>query len=97
MASTSVVYARVDSTLKEEAEGILRKLGVSPSSAIQMLYSQVVLTGSLPIDVRLPRRRPTSMEGMTHEQLGAELQRGLDSGRHSLDDADAILSQMPDA
>ena len=39
MANTSAVYARIDSTLKENAEGILQQLGISPSSAIQMLSS----------------------------------------------------------
>lgn len=39
MANTSAVYARIDTELKENAEGILSQLGISPSSAIQMLYS----------------------------------------------------------
>lgn len=43
MANTSVIYARIDSDLKDNAEGILSQLGISPSSAIQMLYSQIVL------------------------------------------------------
>ena len=41
MANTSVVYARIDINLKENAEGILSQLGISPSSAIQMLYEQM--------------------------------------------------------
>ena len=48
--STSPVYARIDTELKENAESILSKLGITPSSAIQMLYSQIVLTNSLPLD-----------------------------------------------
>lgn len=44
MANTSAVYARIDTNLKENAESILPQLGISPSSAIQMLYSQIVLT-----------------------------------------------------
>ena len=43
MANTSVVYARIDTNLKDNAESILSQLGISPSSAIQMLYSQIVL------------------------------------------------------
>ena len=38
MANTNVVYARIDTTLKENAESILNQLGITPSSAIQMLY-----------------------------------------------------------
>ena len=54
MANTSAVYARIDTELKENAEGILSQLGISPSSAIQMLYSQIVLKKGMPFDLRLP-------------------------------------------
>ena len=43
MANTTAVYARIDTDLKNNAENILNQLGISPSSAIQMLYSQIVL------------------------------------------------------
>ncbi len=43
MANTNVIYVRIDTTLKENAENILNQLGITPSSAIQMLYSQIVL------------------------------------------------------
>ena len=48
MANTSAVYARIDKELKENAEDILSQLGISPSSAIQMLYSQIVLRKGMP-------------------------------------------------
>ena len=44
MANTSAVYARIDTQLKKNAEEILSQLGITPSSAIQMLYSQIVLS-----------------------------------------------------
>ena len=79
MANTSAVYARIDSNLKESAESILQQLGISPSSAIQMLYSQIVLTRGLPLDLRLPSRRPTAIGGMSREEVDAELMKGMDS------------------
>ena len=48
MANTAAVYARIDTNLKESAEDILAQLGITPSSAIQMLYRQIVLTRGLP-------------------------------------------------
>ena len=39
MANTSAVYARIDTSLKENAEGILSQLGITPSGAIQMPVS----------------------------------------------------------
>lgn len=78
MANTSAVYARIDTNLKENAEEILSRLGISPSSAIQMLYSQIVLTRGLPFAPKLPRK-PTAIGGISREQLDAELQKGVDS------------------
>lgn len=62
MANTSVVYTRIDNGLKENAESILSQLGISPSSAIQMFYSQIVLTNGLPLNRRLLSARPTANE-----------------------------------
>lgn len=75
MASRTAVYVRIDTELKENAEEILSRLGISPSSAIQMLYSQIVLTKGLPFTPRLP----TAIGGMGREQLDGELQKGFDS------------------
>lgn len=61
MAAYTTVSARLDSDLKKQAEAILAALGLSHSSAISALYSQIVLQGGLPFEVRLPdcgRSRP---------------------------------------
>ena len=47
MSNTTAVYARIDTELKNNAEEILSKLGITPSVAIQMLYSQIILTGGI--------------------------------------------------
>ncbi len=96
MANTSAVYARIDTGLKENAESILSQLGITPSSAIQMLYSQIVLTQGLPLDLRLPAARPTAIGGMTRTELDAELTKGMDSLKtgkpHTADEVDAALA-----
>lgn len=97
MANTTAVYARIDTDLKENAESILSKLGITPSSAIQMLYSQIVLTRSLPLNLQLPSARPTAIGGMTREQINAELQKGIDSLQndptYTAEEVDVILAQ----
>ena len=97
MANTAVVYARIDTNLKENAEGILAQLGITPSSAIQMLYSQIVLTKGMPFDLRLPDRKPVAIGGLTREQLDAELLKGwetLKSGRtYTVDEVDEELKR----
>ena len=76
MANTTAVYARIDTKLKENAEDILAQLGISPSSAIQMFYSKIVLTRGMPFELRLPYPKPTAIGGMTREELDAELEKG---------------------
>ena len=97
MANTATVYARIEPGLKNDVEEILLQLGVTPSAVVQMLYSQIKLTKSIPFEIKLPSRRPLSLDELTVEQLNAELQKGLDSvqaGRlHSADEVDAILQK----
>lgn len=97
MANTTAVYARIDTTLKENAESILSQLGISPSSAIQMLYSQIVLTKGIPFELRLPSAKPTAIDGMTREQLDAELLKGVESMKsgktYTADEVDAELKR----
>ena len=97
MANTTAVYARIDSGLKESAEQILSRLGITPSGAIQMLYSQIVLQRGLPFEARVPDAKPTAIGGMSRAELDAELWKGLDSlknGRgYTADEVDAMLSK----
>ena len=97
MANTSAVYARIDTNLKNNAEGILSQLGLSPSSAIQMLYSQIVLNKGIPFDLRLPSSKPSAIGAMSREQLDAELQKGVDSVKagkvFSAEEVDSLLAK----
>ncbi len=95
MAKTTPVYARIDSNLKEHAEEIMMKLGVTPSSLIQMVYSQIVLKRRIPLDLSLEDKVPVAMNRLTIEELDEELQKGIDSLKHgkaySVDEVDAFF------
>ena len=72
-------------------------LGISPSSAIQMLYSQIVLKKGIPFDLKLPSSEPLAVGAMTKKQLDKELQKGVDSintgNVYSADEVDTILAK----
>ena len=78
MASDAAIFVRIDSNVKKDAETILRQLGVTPSSLITMLYHNVILTGGIPFDVRLPVREPINETKLSEEELDALLKDGLD-------------------
>jgi DNA-damage-inducible protein J len=53
MAKSEMIRARVEPELKRRAEAILTRLGVTPTTAITMLYTQVVMKRGLPFEVVL--------------------------------------------
>lgn len=97
MSNTNAVYARIDTNLKENAEKILSQLGISPSSAIQMLYSQIVLQKGMPFELRLPDKKPLALGSLSKEELDLELQKGIDSlntGKaYSVDEVDDYFTK----
>jgi len=53
MAKSAFVRVRIEPELKENAEHILKELGIRPSDAINMFYHQVERTGGLPFQSTL--------------------------------------------
>jgi DNA-damage-inducible protein J len=51
---TEVIHARIEPFLKQNAEKIFRKLGMTATEAISMFYSQIVLTKGLPFQIKIP-------------------------------------------
>ena len=97
MANTSPVYARIDTSLKDNAESILAKLGSTPTGAIQMLYSQIVLHNGIPFDVRIPTPKPVAAGALSRAELDAELMKGVESLKagkgYSADEVDVMLQK----
>ena len=54
MATDTVVRARIDRHVKEEATSVLDKMGLSVSDAIRMLLIRVAREKALPFNVRIP-------------------------------------------
>jgi DNA-damage-inducible protein J len=54
---TAVVHARIEPAVKKTAEMILQRLGLSPTEAIRMFYTQIMLRNGLPFTVDLPNEK----------------------------------------
>jgi len=50
------IRARIDSSLKAEAEDIFAALGMNATEAITLFYTQVKLNQGLPFDVKIPNK-----------------------------------------
>ena len=55
-AIVAVVRARINSTVKSEAENILQQMGLSTSDAIQMLFNMIVLHKGIPFEIKIPNK-----------------------------------------
>jgi len=51
---TAVVHCRIQPEIKQQAEEILHRLGLSPTKAIRMFYTQIALRNGLPFEVSIP-------------------------------------------
>lgn len=53
LTKDAMIRARITSDLKFQAEEVLKKLGISPTEAINIFYSQIVLRKGIPFEIRL--------------------------------------------
>lgn len=72
MNKSAVVHARIEPQTKKEAEGVLRKLGMSPTEAIRLFYTQISLRGGLPFPVIIPNR--LTRKTLKKSQKGEDVQ-----------------------
>jgi len=95
-AKTANVLARVEPDVKEQAEAIMAKLGVSASTVINMLYKQIIMTRSIPFSLSIPSA-PIARDEMDSAAFDAMMEAGLAQARAgqglSLDEATKQLAK----
>lgn len=75
-ARSANVNVRVEPDIKEQAEAILERLGVSASSFINMTYRQVILRNGIPFSVTVPQE-PRTRDTMTDAEFNAMIAEGF--------------------
>ena len=68
MTTDTVVRARIDEKIKDEATSVLRDMGLTVSDAIRLLLIQVAAQKALPFPVRVPNAK--TQEAMTEAETG---------------------------
>ena len=68
MVKDAVIRARTDSALKKEVEEILAKIGLTPSQAVNIFYSQIALHQGLPFEVKIPNK--TTIQAIEETEKG---------------------------
>jgi DNA-damage-inducible protein J len=54
MAKSAIVSTRIDPALKDNAENIFKRLGLTVAQAITLFYKQVELQHGLPFHIKIP-------------------------------------------
>ena len=66
---TTVISVQIDKDDKEQAIEILQKLGVSMSGLINMTIKQLIMRGSIPFEVSIPKEEYELYKYFTKEEL----------------------------
>ena len=82
---SATLNVRIPNAEKMKAEAILSAIGLNASEAVRMFYRQIIYTGGLPFDLKLPPETIQAMrdaeEGRTEPLTMEELQAQLDAIR----------------
>lgn len=66
---TTSISVQIDKKDKEQATAILQKLGVSMSGLINMTIKQLIMRGSIPFDVSIPKDEFELYQYFTEDEL----------------------------
>jgi DNA-damage-inducible protein J len=69
---SAAVHSRIEPEIKQKAESILYRLGVSPTEAIRMFYTQIALRNGLPFPVEIPNEE--TEEALRDSRAGRNLE-----------------------
>lgn len=70
---TAAVHSRINPVIKQRAEAVLEQLGLSPTEAIRMFYTQIALRKGLPFEVKIPNS--VTQNAMEDSRRGQKLRK----------------------
>ena len=99
MEKSMTLNLRVNPAVKQQAEDVLKQLGIPMATAVDMFLRQIALTGGIPFPVSLPKAPAAiNADAMTTQQLRAALNAGYEdmkAGR--TEDAKTAFAKNKDA
>lgn len=79
-AKTANVMARVEPSVKQQAEEIMEMLGIPVSVVINTLYKQIIMTHSIPFSLSIPAA-PVARDEMDEAAFRAMMERGMEEAK----------------
>ena len=78
----ATINVNVDENVKKQAKDTLEYLGTNFTNVINMLLRQIILTESIPFEVKIPKLNRETMKAMEDTEKGI----GLSKGYSNLDE-----------
>lgn len=99
MEKSATLNLRVNPAVKQQAEDVLKQLGIPMATAIDMYLRQIGLTGGIPFAVSLPKAPAAiNTDNMTAAELHAALQAGYDDAKAgNVQDASSAFTAFRDS
>ncbi len=88
MTQEARISSRIDADLKREADAILAEIGMKPSQAITLFYTQIVRQRGIPLSLKVPNE---ALEDAMREARDPAFKRtasSYGSAREMFDDLD---------
>lgn len=73
MSKTSIIHARIEPSTKSSAESVLSRLGITPTEAIRIFYTQISLYHGLPFPLAIPNK--LTRKTLSESRRGKNVQR----------------------
>lgn len=91
---TANVNARIQQSVKADAEAILTRMGIPRSVAIDMFYRQIILHNGIPFPLTIPREVP-ARDQITDAQFNKMMAAGLEQAKaDDASDVDEVFDEL---
>ncbi len=96
MEKTATMNLRVNPVIKQQAEDVLKQLGIPMATAIDMYLRQISLTGGIPFPLTVAKAPAAiNADSMSAQQLRAELLAGYqDMSEGNVQDAKTAFNRF---
>ena len=79
MAKTSNLVVRLEPEVKEKAEAIFKKMGISASTAVDMFYRQVIVDGGMPFAAKV--KKPVDLADLSRKEIDDLILEAIDASK----------------
>ena len=84
------VNIRIDDKVKKDAEEVFDKLGINPTTAINMFYKQVIRTNSIPFELKADIPNSTTLAAIKEVE---EMEKNPNMGK-TYKDANELVKDL---